>query len=130
MILALRTDRPEAELHLLDVSGTEVATYSWEAHRTLAATLVGKIGEFLEENKSSTKELTGLIIFTGAGSFTGLRIGTTVANALAYSNQVPIVSGEGDEWIADGLKRLPDAKLEQYIIPTYDREPNITKPRS
>lgn len=130
MILALRTDKPEAELHLLDVSGTEVATYSWEAHRSLAATLVGKIGEFLEENKSSTKELTGLIVFTGAGSFTGLRIGTTVANALAYSNETPIVAGEGDGWIMDGMKKLPDAKLEQYVIPTYDREPNITKPKN
>lgn len=130
MILALRTDKPEAELHLLDQSGAEIATYSWEAHRTLAATLVSNIGEFLEENKTSTKELTGLVVFTGAGSFTGLRIGTTVANALAYSNEVPIVAGEGEDWLADGLKKLPDAKLEKYVIPTYDREPNITKPRT
>lgn len=130
MILALRTDKPEAELHLLDAGGQEVALYSWEAHRTLAATLVDKIGEFLHNNKLSTKELTGLIIFTGAGSFTGLRIGTTVANAMAYANSIPVAAGEGEEWITDGMSKLHSTKLETYVMPKYDREPNITKPKS
>jgi hypothetical protein len=30
----------------------------------------------------------------------------------------------------DGMKKLPAAKLEHYVIPTYDREPNITKPKN
>lgn len=129
MILAIRTDKPEAELYLLNESGEKIAEYSWEAHRTLAATLVEKIGEFLEAHKTSSKKLTGLVVFTGAGSFTGLRIGTTVANALAYANDVPIAAGVGDGWIEDGVNKLQSAKKGEYVIPTYDREPNITKPK-
>lgn len=129
MILALRTDKPEAELHLLDDDGNEIATRTWQAHRELAATLVQTIHHFLTEQQTSTKELTGLIVFSGAGSFTGLRIGATAANALAYANNLPITAGEGDDWITDGLTKLKTTKPGNYVVPTYDREPNITKPK-
>lgn len=129
MILALRTDKPEAELHLLDAAGTEIAVHTWQAHRELAATLVTTIHKFLEQQHTGTKELTGLIVFSGAGSFTGLRIGATVANALAYANKLPIAAGEGEDWIAVGLAKLKSTKPGEYVIPTYDREPNITKPK-
>lgn len=129
MILALRTDKPEAELHLLDADGKAIAQHTWLAHRELAATLVSTIQMFLSERDSNTEELTGLIVFSGAGSFTGLRIGATVANALAYANNVPIAAGEGDDWITDGLSKLKTAKTGDYVVPTYDREPNITQPK-
>lgn len=129
MIFALRTDKPEAELHLLDVDGNEIAAHAWHAHRELAATLVKTIHTFLAEQKTSTKELTGLVVFSGAGSFTGLRIGATVANALAYSHSLPIAAGEGDVWIEDGLAKLKNTPPGDYVLPTYDREPNITRPK-
>lgn len=130
MILALRTDKPEAELYLLDPGGKQVARHSWEAHRTLAATLLYMIQKFLADHDSSTEKLTGIIVFTGAGSFTGLRIGATVANALAYSHNLPVVAGEGENWIEVGFSKLTDTKPGQFVVPTYDREPNITKPKN
>ncbi len=129
MILAIRTDKPEAELHVLDAAGETLAKHTWEAHRQLAATLVTTIESFLSEGNTKASELSGIVIFTGAGSFTGLRIGTTVANALAYAHTLPIVYGEGEGWIADGFKKLTSAKPEHYVTPKYDKEPNITQPR-
>lgn len=128
MILALRTDKPLAELVLLE-DGKEITRYEWEAHRTLAATLVGKIQTFLVENNSATENLSGIIVFSGSGSFTGLRIGATVANALAYSHNIPVVAGKDDDWLAQGIDNLSTANPGEYVIPTYDREPNITKPK-
>lgn len=129
MILALRTDKPLAELVLLGGS-KEVARYEWEAHRTLAATLVGKIQTFLADNNSATDKLSGIIVFSGSGSFTGLRIGATVANALAYSHNIPVVAGEGDAWLDEGIQKFAQANTGKYVVPTYDREPNITKPKN
>lgn len=129
MILTLRTDKPEAELHLLAADGKAIAEHTWVAHRELAATLVPTIQTFLGEQDTSTRELTGLLVFSGAGSFTGLRIGATVANALAYANNIPIAAGEGQDWITDGLSKLKTAKPGDYVVPTYDREPNITRPK-
>jgi tRNA threonylcarbamoyladenosine biosynthesis protein TsaB len=129
MILAIRTDKPIAEIILLD-DEKEIARHEWEAHRALATTLVEKIQTFLSDNNTSTDELRGIIVFSGSGSFTGLRIGATVANALAYSQNIPVVAGEGDDWLAQGLQKLSAAEVGKYVIPTYDREPNITKPKN
>lgn len=128
MILAGRTDQPQAELHLLTNTGKVHASYTWVAHRELAASLLTTIHQFLSQQGIQAKSLEGLIIFTGSGSFTGLRIGATVFNALAYSHGLPIATGEGENWLEDGVLKLRTTKPGKYVIPKYDREPNVTKP--
>ena len=129
MILAIRTDKPTAELYLYQES-SQIDSYKWEAHRSLADTLLTKIKELLDNNKIALNELQGIIVFTGEGSFTGLRIGTSTANALAYGLEIPVVAGLGKEWIKQGLENLKTANKGEYVIPNYSAEPNITKPKS
>lgn len=126
MILAIRSDKPEAELYLLD-NNKVVKELKWPAHRELADTLLGNITKLAESAGIKLKSIEGVIIFTGEGSFTGLRIGTTVANALAYGLTIPIVSAESDSWIEQGLKDLAQRKVGEYVVPKYSSEPNITK---
>ena len=89
-----------------------------------------KINEILAKNQSSLSSLEGIIIFTGSGSFTGLRIGTTVANSLSYGLNIPIVSSQGSNWLENGMENLKNAKNGEYVIPTYSSEPNITHPKN
>ncbi len=128
MILALRTDKPEAELYLYKQNNL-VAKEKWEAHRELADTLLIKIKDILESNNLKNENISGIIMHTGEGSFTGLRIGTTVANAMAYSLNVPIVSAEGEDWISNGVESLKTARIGELVVPKYNAEPNITKPK-
>jgi tRNA threonylcarbamoyladenosine biosynthesis protein TsaB len=128
MILALRTDKPEAELYLYEHNNL-VAKEVWEAHRELADTLLSKIREILKNSNLKNEDITGIIMHTGEGSFTGLRIGTTVANAMAYSLNVPIVSAEGEDWMSNGIESLKTAKVGELVVPKYNAEPNITKPK-
>ena len=128
MILALRSDKPEAELYLFD-DGKKVAEIKWEAHRELADTLLSKIKEILVNNNIADNEITGIIMHTGEGSFTGLRIGTTVANAMSYSLGVPIVATEGDNWISEGLGKITSSKPGNLVVPKYNSEPNISQPK-
>ena len=128
MILAIRTDKAEAELYLLSGSET-LDTYKWLAHRELADTLLLKIRDFISNNNVGLKDLEGLIIFTGEGSFTGLRIGTSTANSLAYGLGIAVAAGTGTDWIHGGLVNLQASKPGEYVIPRYNAEPNITEPR-
>jgi len=128
MILALRSDKPEAELYLFD-DGKKVAEIKWEAHRELADTLLSKIKEILVNNNITDNEITVIIMHTGEGSFTGLRIGTTVANAMSYSLSVPIVAAEGDNWISEGLGKITSSKPGDLVVPKYNAEPNISQPK-
>ena len=128
MILAIRTDRPEAELAIAN-AGDVLEKYKWMADRQLADTLLEEIQALMDRQRLAWADLTGIIAYQGPGSFTGLRIGITVANTIAYSQNLPIVGSTGDAWVQDGLKSLASARPGGQIMPAYGAEPNISKPK-
>lgn len=128
MILALRTDKPEAELYLLEKESVKDSIV-WQAHRELSDTIIQKIETLLKKNTIWFPDIRGIIVYQGPGSFTGLRIGITVANTLAYANNIPITGGQGEDWQKDGYKRLQLQKAPQVIVPHYGSEAHITQPR-
>ena len=99
MILAIRTDKPEAELYVLDGSGRILNQIVWTAHRQLAETLHHQIQTLLKRQRIGLKDITKVAVYKGPGSFTGLRIGMSVANALAYGLGIPIVAETGENWL-------------------------------
>jgi len=52
--------------------------------------LLNLITELLAENKLKFEDLTEIEVNTGPGSFTGLKVGVAVANALGFSLNVPV----------------------------------------
>jgi tRNA threonylcarbamoyladenosine biosynthesis protein TsaB len=48
------------------------------------------IEALLADQKLQLKDITEITVVTGPGSFTGLRVGATVANALGYLLGVPV----------------------------------------
>lgn len=128
MILTIRTDKPESEIGLFD--GREKLAYeTWQAHRQLAETIHKKIQELLAGNSKELEGITGIVVYEGPGSFTGLRIGMSVANALAYSLDVPIVAFGGDDWLTQGIEALASSPSKTPVSPEYGSAANVTKPR-
>lgn len=127
-ILTLKTDQPEAEIGLYS-DEQQLSYETWAAHRQLAETIHLKIKATLEAQKIDLHQLSGLVVYQGPGSFTGLRIGLTVANALAASLGASIVGTTGDDWIKIGLQKLLAGESDKVVIPEYGALPNITAPR-
>lgn len=128
IILTLRTDKPEAELGLFD-DQNQLAYKKWHAHRELSSTIHRKLEELLDEQGKTLKDIRGIVGFEGPGSFTGLRIGLTVANALAYGLDVPIVAAGGDDWVAKGVARLINKDYDPLALPQYGQAAIVTSPR-
>jgi tRNA threonylcarbamoyladenosine biosynthesis protein TsaB len=128
LILTIRTDKPEAEAGLYN-GNQQLAYYKWPAHRKLAETIHVSINELLSAQERGLHDIEGIITFKGPGSFTGLRIGLSVANTLAYTCNIPIVSAAGDDWIKLGLARLQDGENDRIALPEYGSPPHITLPR-
>lgn len=128
-ILTIRTDKPEAEVGVYDLNGQQMAYKQWHAHKELSATIFTKIEAVLAESNVSQESVSGVIIFKGPGSFTGLRIGATIANTMSYALDIPVVGSSGDDWIKAGLERLDHGENDKIVIPEYGGEANITKPR-
>ncbi|HSX44991.1 MAG TPA: tRNA (adenosine(37)-N6)-threonylcarbamoyltransferase complex dimerization subunit type 1 TsaB [Candidatus Saccharimonadales bacterium] len=129
LILTIRTDKPEAEIGLY-VDETKLKYEIWTAHRQLAETLHTKIYDLLTNQKKDWSDIEGIICFKGPGSFTGLRIGLTVANALAESLSVPIIGAQNNDWQERGIQALLDGQNEKLVVPDYGSPVHITLPKS
>lgn len=127
IILTIRTDKPEAEIGLFD-STEKIAYEIWEAHRKLAETIHEKMDLLLDASDKQWPEVAGIVVFEGPGSFTGLRIGMSVANALAYSLHIPIVATQTDEWKEKGIARLLAGEHDEVALPFYGQDVHITVP--
>lgn len=129
MILALRTDSPMAFVATLSPTGEIIKSNEWEAGRQLSVQLPAAIDVILEQSDCAYSGLTGLIAYEGPGSFTGLRIGITIANTIAHEQNIPIVGTTGEDWIARGIDKLQSAQPGSIVMPVYGGEANVTKPR-
>jgi tRNA threonylcarbamoyladenosine biosynthesis protein TsaB len=125
LILTLRTDKPESEIGLFEDS-KEIAYEHWEAHRRLAETIHRKIKDVLESQNKSLQDIEAIAVYQGPGSFTGLRIGLSVANALAMSYNLPIIGTTGDNWREDAFAKLTAGESDTYIVPQYGADVHIT----
>lgn len=126
MILTIRTDKPESELGLY-ADGAELAHVSWQAHRQLAETIHTKIQNLLQAAGKQLSDITGVVVYQGPGSFTGLRIGMSVANALAYGLDVPIATATGEDWSVIGIKSVTAKPSKTPVTPEYGAAVNITQ---
>lgn len=127
MILLLDTSTPICKVTFVDVD--KRASHEWHADRDLAEDLLGYLEKLLQKDGKSWKDISAIGVFKGPGSFTGLRIGMSVVNAIARVNNVPIVAQGGSNWIDAALKRLKAGEDEKLALPLYGRPANITKPR-
>lgn len=125
IILTIRTDKPQAELGLYE-DDHQLGYSTWEAHRRLAETLHGRLRELLTGLGRELEDIDAIVVYKGPGSFTGLRIGVSTANALAYGLNVPIVGATG-AWIEDGIARLTAGESDTVALPEYGQDPHVTQ---
>ena len=128
LILTIRTDKPDAEIGLYK-DDKKLDYKTWHAHRDLSVTIHQKIQDLLNAKGLTFHKIEGVVVYKGPGSFTGLRIGISVANALAYGLNVSIVSTTGKDWQTAGTARLEKGENEISAMPDYGSEPHITQPK-
>lgn len=123
--IAVRTDKPEAELYILNdgVVGDKIV---WLAHRQLLETINTTFEELLKKQDLKAQDINGILFYAGPGSFTGLRIGASFANALSAGLKVPIVACEGVDWLQIGVTLLQKQQNYDYIAPKYGSPAHIT----
>ena len=120
-IFYLDTSEKEARIGLFRDQKL-IAEEKWEAYRELSTTLSSNYQKLLKTAKISQENLSGICVFPGPGSFTGLRIGISFANALAYALRIPVYK-------TDKKDKINTFKPQKIIIPGYGAPPKITKPK-
>ena len=124
-LLAIDTATSRVVVAAAALDGTPLGVSTWEAGRTHGAQLLPAIGRLTGEANLRRSRIRGVIVGTGPGAFTGLRVGIATAKALAHELDVPIVgvssgaallaaSGAG----AHGLLLLPAGPNDRLAVRT------------
>ena len=126
MIVLWNSAEMTVQLTLID--GDKRTDYEWAAERNLARDMLAYLRDRLAENEASFADISGIGVFRGPGSFTGLRIGLAVLNTIAHEQRIPIVGVTGDAWREECLARLQNGRNDEIVLPEYGAEARITKP--
>ena len=97
------------------------------------------IEEILAKNQLLPNQLAGVSVSSGPGSYTGLRIGLSVAKGLCFALSIPLISVSTLKVLALlGKEKYPnstlvpmlDARRNEVYCEIFDRELNSIKPLS
>ncbi len=72
------------------VVGLDKEKFKTTARQKTSQKLLPFIDEILKKKGTSVKEITEIEVNCGPGSFTGLRVGVSVANALGWTLGIPV----------------------------------------
>ena len=90
------------------------------------------LAEAFDKANLKPKDIDKIFVVTGPGSFTGIRVGLTVAKTMAYALDIPIVPVSSLEVMAsgDGGTALINARRGYVFAGTYDSDLNTLYPDS
>src|SRR5437879_577282 len=88
-VLAIETTGDPADLAVVDEAGA-VAALAFRHRTELSRLLVPRLRLVLEMARLGARDLDGIAVSLGPGSFTGVRIGVSTAKALALALDRPI----------------------------------------
>jgi tRNA threonylcarbamoyl adenosine modification protein YeaZ len=89
-ILAIDTATSRVAVAIGNPDGTRIAEVMWPAGHRHGETLLPAIEGLLVEAGLARADLGGIVVGTGPGTFTGLRVGLATAKALAHGLGIPI----------------------------------------
>lgn len=95
MILKIdSTKREEVTVELVDEKTGKKSKLT-KTQQTGSQALLPSILEILKKEKLTLGKITQIEVNRGPGSFTGTRVGVTIANALGYALNIPVNGKKG-----------------------------------
>jgi tRNA threonylcarbamoyladenosine biosynthesis protein TsaB len=91
MILSVNTSTPQFSLALMEESGVIKAEVFITPTSKSFVGFMPALADLLPRSSASKEQIEGLIIGTGPGSFTGLRVGLSTAKGLCQGLKIPII---------------------------------------
>ena len=130
MIIAIDAASTDLSVALAERDGTLVLDDGWPSAQRQSAELLPHLLELLDRAGRSLRDTTAVVVGTGPGSFTGLRVGLALGKGLALALGRPILGVPSLEgWLAahpDAAAALARAGArEAYLLPRGEKAPRI-----
>ncbi len=93
VLLAIDTSSQEGSLATAKLNGPQISELylgEWQKHAGHSELATIELEKLLTRAGLSLRQLTHLVVNVGPGSFTGIRVGLSVARSLAYALKLPL----------------------------------------
>ena len=88
-------------------------------NKDLSSLAMKKISEMFEIGKININDINKIIVVNGPGSFTGIRVGLTIAKVLAWAKNIPIIPISSLEAMT-----ISDNETSDYVVAAIDARRN------
>ncbi|WP_290003353.1 tRNA (adenosine(37)-N6)-threonylcarbamoyltransferase complex dimerization subunit type 1 TsaB [Faucicola atlantae] len=128
MILALDSVFAQCSVALVDTAGQTVAEQTLAGNRAQTQQILPLVDDVLRSQGVQVADMTAIAFNRGTGAFSGIRINTAVAQALAFAHDVPCVPVSSLQalaqtaWQAHGLAQayaVLDARMQQVYLGAF-----------
>lgn len=104
-----------------------------ERERSHASLITTFIQELMEEKNLAFSDLDAVVVSSGPGSYTGLRVGFSTAKGICYAHNIPLISVNTLDAMANGLRQkrndntalycpIIDARRMEVYVALYDSD--------
>ncbi len=122
LLLAIDTCGPTGSVALGRIPGRDLEIFGQTelAGRTYSATLISAVADLLHSAGLELRNLDGIVVVNGPGSFTGVRVGVSAAKGLAQGAEIPVVAISRLE-VLSRKSGVPSAALDAHRGEVYLR---------
>lgn len=99
-----------------------LAEKTWFSRANDSEKMLPAITALLESQKLDFEDIQGVLVVTGPGSFTSLRVGVTIANGLAYSLGCPIYALDTFSFLQARIKPHSGGEHHGYLMVNAGRD--------
>lgn len=118
---------------IIDNSGLHRVLYiinkTWHERKytehTSSSSLLLELDILFSEYHLSLRDLKGIAVVVGRGSFTAVRRAVTIANTLAYIFNIPVIGIANLPRLEEITQIFSSEAKQQYISAKYSKEPRI-----
>ncbi|MFP7699542.1 MAG: tRNA (adenosine(37)-N6)-threonylcarbamoyltransferase complex dimerization subunit type 1 TsaB [Candidatus Phytoplasma pyri] len=108
----------EVQIVILVIDGSIKTFKKKIGQKNYVANMVPLMDAVLQENKINLKDLNGILVGTGPGSYTGTRIAVLTSKIIALSFNIPLLE-------INSLILLTSGYLQKYLTPLIDARNNF-----
>jgi len=96
MILVIDTTDKECEVGFFD--GVNIDRIKWRWRKDTGTEVLQNIDKLLKKRQKKLKNIETIFVNRGPGSYTGTRVGITIANTLGWSLNIPVIGYSGKDF--------------------------------
>ena len=132
MLLSLNTcgNTASVALGVADTKGVKILATAELAVRTYSARLIPEIAALLQKHQATMSDIEAIVVVSGPGSFTGIRVGLSTAKGLSDGAGIPLIAVSRLALLANasGLPHVlaaVDAGRGEYYVGEYRNGNNL-----